>query len=120
MSHGYQDLIVWQRAMDLAEQIYGETAKFPDQERYGLTAQVRRAAVSIPSNIAEGNARNSDRDFGRFLEIALGSLAEAETQIILAGRLKYLASASCTKLLEQAAEVGRLLAGLYRAKSKKL
>ena len=70
---GYQDLFAWQKAMDLVELVYHSTEDFPSEERFGLTSQVRRAAVSIPSNIAEGNSRSSDRDFARFLEIALGS-----------------------------------------------
>lgn len=112
---GYQDLIVWQRAVDFVEVVYRETVGFPSDERFGITSQMRRAAVSIPSNIAEGQARRTSADFGRFLDIALGSLAELETQIIVAARLAYLASANSERLLESAAEIGRLLRGLIRS-----
>ncbi|MBA4018412.1 MAG: four helix bundle protein [Pirellula sp.] len=117
MSRGYQDLIVWQKAMDLVELVYCESASLPSDERFGLTSQIRRAAVSVPSNVAEGNARSSDRDFARFLEIALGSLAELETQILLAVRLGMLNQERCTPILTLAAQVGRLLTGLHRSKS---
>ena len=117
MSRGYQDLIVWQKAMDLVELVYRESASLPTEERFGLTSQIRRAAVSVPSNVAEGNSRSSDRDFARFLEIALGSLAELETQVLLAVRLYLLNRERCTPILTLAAEVGRLLTGLHRSKS---
>ncbi|MBL9094287.1 MAG: four helix bundle protein [Planctomycetaceae bacterium] len=112
---GYQELIAWQKAMDLTEAVYGATTGFPADERFGLTAQMRRAAVSIPSNIAEGHGRSSQRDFARFLEIAIGSVAEIETQLLLAGRLKYLPEERVLELLRAAAEVGRLLNGLLKS-----
>jgi len=80
----HRDLEVWKRAMDLAVEVYRQTARFPTDERYGLKGQMRRAAVSVPSNIAEGAARGTRRDFERFLRMALGSLAELETQWLLA------------------------------------
>lgn len=86
----YQRLVVWQKSMDLVSDIYQTTEAIPDIERFGLTAQMRRAAVSIPSNIAEGAGRNSDKDFVRFLNIAGGSLQELETQLLLAAKLNYL------------------------------
>ena len=86
----YRELIVWQKAMDLVEAIYRTTARFPKEELYGLTSQIRRAAVSIPSNIAEGQARNTTRDFLHFLAIAYGSLKEVETQVLIAERLGYI------------------------------
>jgi len=86
---GHKDLEVWKKSMDFVELIYKETAKFPADELYGLTSQMRRAAVSIPSNIAEGAARNGKKEFVQFLYIALGSLSELETQIIIAKRLAY-------------------------------
>ena len=116
MSYGYQALIAWQKAMDLVELVYHCTEDFPSEERFGLTSQVRRAAVSIPSNIAEGNSRSSDRDFARFLEIALGSLAEVETQLILAKRLRFLAADKLETALSLSQEVGRITGGLLRSK----
>ena len=90
MSASFRDLRVWQQAMDLALQIYRGTESFPKQEVYGLAQQMRRAAVSVPSNIAEGKGHSSDKEFRRFLFHARGSLMELETQILLAGRLQYL------------------------------
>lgn len=87
MIHSYKDLEVWKRSMGLVEEIYKLTAKFPREEKYNLTSQIRRASVSIPSNIAEGRYRNSKKDFVRFLRIAYGSGAELETQLELAKRL---------------------------------
>lgn len=86
----HKDLEVWKKSMDLVSNIYKITESFPNKELYGLTNQIRRAAVSIPSNIAEGAARNSKKEFIQFLYIALGSLSELETQIIIASRLEYL------------------------------
>lgn len=83
MAKSYRDLIAWRKAMDLATAIYQVTENFPSSERYGLTNQLRRASTSIPSNIAEGQARFSKRDFAHFLRQAMGSLAEVETQILL-------------------------------------
>jgi four helix bundle protein len=111
----YQDLETWQRAMDLVAEVYEETKKFPREELYGLTNQMRRASVSIPSNIAEGQGRDSVKEFLHHLAIADGSLCETETQILIATRLKYLEAASTAKLLSRTGEVGRLLNGLSRS-----
>ena len=111
----YRDLIVWQKAMDLAVVIYEQTRAFPRQEAYGLTAQARRAAVSVPSNIAEGQARTTTNDFLRFLGVAAGSLQELETQVILAARLGYLEEPNKAQLLDQCREVARLLQGLINS-----
>ncbi|MBW8303446.1 MAG: four helix bundle protein [Brevundimonas sp.] len=92
--------------------MYAATRGWPQDERFGLISQVRRAAVSVPSNIAEGCARRSTAEFVRFLSIARGSLAEVETQIIIATRLSYLDQTSQTSLLEAADEISRMLAGL--------
>jgi four helix bundle protein len=108
----YQDLFAWQKAMDLAEETYRLTRDFPSEERFGLTSQLRRAAVSIPSNIAEGHERGSTSDYVRYLHIAKGSLAEAETQIVLATRLKFLTGKVAETWLTRASDVGRLLNGL--------
>src|SRR3970040_1012156 len=86
----HRDLIAWQAAMDLAETVYQQSATFPKEETFGLRIQIRRAAVSVPSNIAEGAARKSSREFFQYLGVAMGSLAELETQVELAIRLKYL------------------------------
>lgn len=108
----YQDLIVWQKAMDLVAQIYANSKDFPREEIYGLTSQLRRAAVSIPSNIAEGQGRRTTADFVRHLSIAYGSLRELETQTLIAARLQYLSITSSQDILKMAGEVGRLLNGL--------
>jgi four helix bundle protein len=112
---GYRDLRVWQHAMDLAEQIYRETEKFPKHELYGLVSQLRRAAVSVPSNIAEGKGRQTDRDYANFLFHARGSLLEVETQVILARRLKYMSDDEESRLLLASKNVGQLLTGLINS-----
>jgi four helix bundle protein len=115
----YRQLVVWQKSMDLAEQIYRETTSLPREERYGLTSQLRRAATSIPSNIAEGQGRrSSDDEFVRFLQIALGSLCELETQVDLSRRLRLLSPEQVSRLHLQTDEVGRLLNGLIRSKQR--
>jgi len=112
---GYHDLEVWQRAMDLVVESYQITKGFPTDERYGLTAQLRRAAVSIPSNIAEGRGRRGLAGFLYHLSIANGSLMELETQLRLGVRLSYLSEQQANNVFRRTAEVGRLLAGLTRA-----
>ena len=111
----YRDLIVWQKAMDFVEAVYRVTQKFPSEEKFSLTAQLRRAAVSVPSNIAEGQSRGGPRDFNKFLDISYGSLSETETQLIIASRLKYLTNNELIQLLANTAEIGRLLNGLQRS-----
>lgn len=111
----YQDLLAWQTAMELVVAIYEATRSFPKEEMYGLTSQLRRAAVSVPSNIAEGQAHGDGRDFARFLRMALGSLQEAETQVILAERLGHLTGDSFRTLLEVAGRTGRLTRGLCQS-----
>ncbi len=106
----HKDLEVWKKSMDLVSNIYKITESFPSKELYGLTNQIRRAAVSIPSNIAEGAARNSKKEFIQFLYIALGSLSELETQIIIANRLEYLNNLDT--LLEDLKFVQKLINGL--------
>jgi four helix bundle protein len=112
MGRSYRDLIAWQKAMKLAIRIYAATQPFPKEERYGITNQLRRAAVSVPSNIAEGQARFSQKEFHHFLSQARGSLVEIETQLLIAKDLKYLAPANADGLLAAADELGRLLNGL--------
>ena len=108
----YQELIVWQRAMDLVEDVYKASKHFPREEIYALTSQIWRAAVSIPSNIAEGQGRRTTADFLRHLSIAYGSLREVETQVLIAGRLGYSTQENTDGVMQRAAEVGRLLNGL--------
>jgi four helix bundle protein len=105
----YRDLIVWQKAMDFAEICYKISADFPAFEIYVLTSQLRRAAISVPSNIAEGNGRESAVEYIRFLNIARGSLKEAETQILLAQRFSYLTEIQVKTALALSEEVGKLL-----------
>jgi len=116
-SKDYRDLIVWQRAMDLVEAVYRATRGFPKEEMYGLVGQMRRCAVSISSNIAEGQGRGSDGELVRFLRIAAGSLCELETQVVISQRLELLDAATSTAMLHSSGEVGRLLNGLIRSKS---
>jgi len=112
---GYRDLQVWQAAIRLAEEVYRLSARLPKQEIYGLTSQLQRSAISIPSNIAEGHGRNSNEEFDHFLGIALGSLAELETQVILAQRLNYLGEKEITPALQIADEIGKMLKGLQQS-----
>jgi four helix bundle protein len=109
-----RSLLVWQKAVDFAVLVYRLTGSFPKQEMYGLVSQIQRAAVSIPSNKAEGKERQSDRDFARFIAIALGSLAEVETQLLIAQRLGYLNEADRQSTTEQADEIGKMLRGLHK------
>jgi four helix bundle protein len=115
----YQDLIAWQKAMDLVEMIYGATRGFPREEIYGLVSQVRRATVSIPSNIAEGQGRTTTKEFQNFLSIAHGSIREVETQILIAQRLNYLQKDQAQQILDHASETGRLIKGLWNSLSRK-
>jgi four helix bundle protein len=111
----YQELIVWQKAMELTKAVYNATQSFPKEEIYGLRSQMRRAAVSIPSNIAEGQGRGSAREFLHGLRIARGSLFELESQIILGHQLSLMLEASCMELLSRTAEVGRIMNGLMKS-----
>ena len=112
MAAAYSDLLVWQRAMDLVVEIYRLCQRFPAVERYGLISQMQRAAVSVPSNIAEGQARKSNGAFLNHLSIAAGSLAELETQLILALRLGFCSEETCSLTLAKTDEIGRMLTGL--------
>ena len=113
MKRDYRSLTVWQKAMDMVTEIYRLTQRFPKEEVYGLTSQLRRAAVSVPSNIAEGQGRLTRGEFRQFLGHAKGSLAEIDTQLLIAHELGYLADTNC--ILEKTAEVGRLLNGLLNS-----
>ncbi|MGN6185087.1 MAG: four helix bundle protein [Thermoanaerobaculia bacterium] len=110
----FEDLKVWQRSMMLVEKIYLVTRSFPSDERYGLTAQLRRASVSVPSNIAEGHERGSTRDFVRFLAIAEGSLAEVRTQLRIGSNLGYCSADECEPIFIEMNEIKRMLYALRR------
>jgi four helix bundle protein len=112
---GYRDLKVWQAGMLLAKRVYRLTASLPEEERFGLTSQMRRAAVSVPSNIAEGHARNTSAEMIRFCNIALGSIAEIETQLLLAADLGFAEATEVEEVLKLADETGRMLHGLIRS-----
>jgi len=111
---GYQDLIAWRKGMDLAETVYRLTKNWPREEIYGLTSQIRRAAVSVPANVAEGQGRSSAKEFAQFLSIANGSLSEVETYLVLARRLGYVDAAASETAIQLASEIGRILQGLLR------
>ena len=108
----YRDLIAWQKAMILARKVYDASAAFPKDEIFGLRLQVRRAAVSVASNIAEGHARHATKDFIHFLRISRGSLAELETQMLLARDFGFITHEACSEILAATDEEGRILAGL--------
>jgi len=117
----YKNIIVWQKSYHLVLQIYKLTETFPKHELYALTTQLRRAAVSIPSNIAEGSAKESDLDFARFLEMAIGSAFEIECQLMLAGDLGYIQQKDVRSILQEIAEVKKMLAAfIKKLRSKKL
>lgn len=111
----YRDLEVWKKSIELAETVYRTSAKFPPEEKFGMTSQVRRAVISVPANIAEGSERHGTGEFLQFLGIANGSLAEAETLLILAQRLGMATSEQISPPLAQAGQGGRMLNGLERS-----
>ena len=113
----YRELVAWQRARALVEAVYRATECFPVRERYGLAAQMRRAAISVMSNIAEDGGRNSDRELRRFLQIARGSLGELQSQITVACDLQLIASGPAQALDQAAADTGRVVYGLLRVYS---
>lgn len=113
----YRDLVAWQKAMKLVTDVYRHTQLFPKAEVYGLIAQLRRAAISVPSNIAEGQGRTSTGEFKLFLGHARGSLLELETQLQIAQNLEYLSIEDFTLLLRQSSEVGKILNGLIMSLS---
>lgn len=111
----YRDLEVWQRGMDLTERVYGLTKPFPAEEKFGLVSQLRRAAVSVPSNIAEGWGRMSTNEFVRFTKIAHGSLMEVETQLLVAQRLGYLPEEDASDFLKETTVESKMLLALIRS-----
>ncbi len=110
----FRDLIVWQRSVDLVVKIYEFTRDFPPEERFGLTSQIRRAAVSIPSNIAEGQVRNTKAVFANHIDIALGSAAELETQRTIALKIEYITQNDFDGFVSELTEITRMLYGLLR------
>src|SRR5262245_298514 len=115
MLQSYRELLVWQKAMELALLVYRLTEGFPRREVYGLAAQIRRSGVSVPSNIAEGYGRGSRKEYLQFLSIAQGSLKELETQIILSERLSYATPAQASRLLSETEAIGKMLGSLIRS-----
>jgi four helix bundle protein len=115
MSASFKDLRVWQEAMKFAVEVYRVTATFPRHELYGLSQQLRRAAVSVPSNIAGGKGHRSDREFGHFLLHARGSLLEVQTQVMIAQELEYLESEDAKRLLAVADAIGKSLNSLINS-----
>jgi four helix bundle protein len=110
----FRDLVIWQKSMNLVTQIYDITKRFPKDEKYGLTLQIRRCAVSIPSNIAEGYGRKSTQDYLRFLQISISSLYELQTQIEIGLNLKYLSNEDFDKVYELSREVERMISSLCK------
>jgi carbamoyl-phosphate synthase large subunit len=119
VSH-FRELEVWQLAMSLAKCVYEPTAEFPRDERYGLASQLQRAAVSIPSNIAEGNARSSTRDYARFVSIALGSSAELQTQLLISNELGLGDASMRGDVLDLCDRVGQMLLRLHQALRRRI
>lgn len=115
----FRDLLAWQKAVELCRVVYVASRRFPDDERYGLTSQIRRSAVSIPSNIAEGYGRRSRGDYVRFLDVSLGSLCELETQLILAVRLDFVDGDTVAPCMSLVRDVDRILNALIRALRKR-
>jgi four helix bundle protein len=116
----HKDLEVWKKAMDFVIGLYKTTVSFPDDERYGLTSQLRRAAVSIPSNIAEGAARQSNKEFIQFLYIALGSTVEIETQLNIARNLNFIKADTFEKMDAEQNEISRMLMGLIKYRKTRI
>ncbi|WP_262248569.1 four helix bundle protein [Parapedobacter soli] len=116
--HNFKELIVWKRSVDLAAEVYQAVSVFPQDERFGLTSQIKRAAVSIASNIAEGSGRNSDKEFVHFLGVAKGSAYELLTQLFIADRLGLLRPESTDELMNKVEEVQKMIHG-FQEKLKK-
>ena len=115
----HKDLTVWQESRKLVKEIYSLTSKFPKDEIYSLTAQIKRSAISIPSNIAEGAARDSNKEYIHFLYIALGSVAELDTQLIIANDLNFLNETDFNEIMENLSNIGKMLSGLIKYRQGK-
>jgi four helix bundle protein len=116
----YRDLFVWKQGMTLVEVCYRTTAAFPADERFGLSSQIRRAAISIPVNVAEGRCRHTTKAFINHVSIALGSIGELETCLELSSRLGFVSTSETEQVLKSVESVGRLLSGLHRSLKKRL
>ncbi|WP_300566746.1 four helix bundle protein [Flavobacterium sp.] len=112
--NSYRDLIVWQKSMNFVTLVYKQTAKFPDEEKFGLTSQIKRSAVSIPSNISEGSGRHYKKDFSRFLQIARGSLYECQTQLEIAINLNFIKMDEIKEINDLSLEVEKMLNSLIK------
>jgi four helix bundle protein len=115
----HKDLKVWQDSRKLVKDIYALTSKFPKDEMYSITAQIKRAAISIPSNIAEGAARDSNKEYIHFLFIALGSIAELDTQLIIANDLNFIGEKDFNNIIEKLDNIGKMLSGLIKYRQSK-
>jgi four helix bundle protein len=113
--HNYRELKIWQRSMDFVVKVYEVSAGFPKDERYGLTSQLRRCAVSVPSNISEGAGRGTNNQFKRFLEYSMGSINEAQTQIELGHRVNYLLKEVYEQLINEALQIYKMILGFYNS-----
>jgi four helix bundle protein len=107
--HQFKELLIWQKSRNFCSEIYSVTSTFPNDEKFGITNQLRRASVSIPSNIAEGSSRNSNKDFSRFLEIAIGSAYEIETQLLIASDLGFIKSEKLVLIINQLDEIIKMI-----------
>lgn len=116
----HKDLEVWQKSILFVTDIYNQTNSFPKEEMYGLVSQLRRSAVSVPSNIAEGSARQSNKEYIQFLYIALGSLVELDTQLIIARNIKFISDETLSDLQIKMEEIGKMLNGLIKYRKTKL
>lgn len=116
--HNFKELNCWKEAKDFSILIYKQTSNFPTSEMYGISSQIKRAAVSIPSNIAEGAGRNTDKDFSRYIAIALGSSFELETQLIIANELEFIVDEECEKLLLKLSSIQKMLVNFQKHLNK--
>tara|TARA_B110000908_G_scaffold81088_1_gene97224 strand:- start:123 stop:476 length:354 start_codon:yes stop_codon:yes gene_type:complete len=112
--HNYKELKIWIKGIDLAESIYKTVSNFPESEKYGIISQLKRASISVSSNIAEGASRKSQKEFSHFLSISLGSLFEIETQLVIANRIKYITDKALEELTEQINELIKMIIGFKR------
>lgn len=115
--YSFRDLKIWQRSIDLCVELYRETSKFPDTERFGLVSQIRRSAVSVPSNIAEGQQRNSIKEYINFLSVSSGSIAELETQLIISSKLGFFEN---EKIFQEITEIEKMIKTLQKSLSSKI
>ncbi len=116
----HRDLKVWEKAVDLVDALYELSDRWPRHEQFTLTSQIRRAAISVPSNIAEGNGRNTTRDYLRFLSTSYGSLMEVDTQVCIARRRQYITETEESRLVNQVSEIGRMLNGLQASLERRI